>query len=65
MPRVKHVIEAILIKKVDKDKRSGKDIKIENLIQVDLELIYLNNIQGKFTLYTIEIELTRNTELIG
>ena len=35
------------------------------MIQVDLEIIYLNNIQGKFHIETMEVELTRNTEIVG
>ena len=65
MPRVKHVIEAIMIKKIQKDKRSDPNIKVENMLQVDLEVIYLDNIQGKFTIETIEVELIRDTQMLG
>ena len=61
MPRVRHVVEAVLMKKVDKETRNNPRHKIENMLQVDLEIIYLNNVQGKFIIETMEVELTRDT----
>jgi hypothetical protein len=55
MPRVKHVIEAILIKKVEKGKDNDPHLKIINAIKVNLEVIYLDKNQGKFTLESIEV----------
>lgn len=55
----------MLIKKIDKDKRNDPNMKVENVAQVKLEIIYLNNAQGRFTLESIEVELIRNTEMLG
>ena len=65
MPRVKHIVEAMLMKKVDKDRRDDPAVKIENMVEVNLELIYLDQVQGKLTIETMEVELTRDTEMFG
>jgi Ca2+-dependent lipid-binding protein len=53
------------MKKVDKSKRDDPNLKVENMVQADLEVIYLNNIQGKFTIQTMDVELFRDTEMFG
>lgn len=51
MPRVKHVIGTHLIKK--RYKKNKKSYEIENLLDIELEIIFLNNVQGKLIIYSM------------
>lgn len=62
MPRVKHEIECLL---VEKNWDRFFEGPLRNIVQVDLAVISFDKIIGKLIISSIEIDLTRNTELVG
>ena len=61
MPQTKHVVEVKLAQMSEGEVAQP----VKNLLQLDLNIIYLPKLKGRLVISAIDLRLTRDTDMVG